>query len=64
MHANIGSVGLADFSRFKTDGTEVDDFTMPFDMWFVPNPDLAALWPDVRQLDEAGEVIPFYEQLK
>ena len=37
---------------------------MPFDMWFVPNPDLAALWPEERQLDRAGEVIPFYEQLK
>ena len=31
---------------------------MPFNMWFVPNPRLAKLWPDER------ERIPFYEQLK
>ena len=37
---------------------------MPFDQWFVPNPDLAALWPDERQRDADGQLIPFYDQLK
>ena len=64
MTSHIGSLGLAEFSRFKTDGSEIDDFNMPFDMWFVPNPALAALWPDERQLNFRGEAIPFYEQLK
>jgi hypothetical protein len=32
-------------------------------MWFVPNPDLAALWPDKRQYDEDDREIKFYEQL-
>ena len=54
MTSHIGSVGLAEFARFKTDGSEIDDFNLPFDMWFVPNPDLALLWPDERQLDGSG----------
>ena len=33
-------------------------------MWFVPNPDLAKLWPEKeREYDENGREIPFYEQL-
>lgn len=33
-------------------------------MWFVPNPDLAKLWPEKeREYDANGREIPFYEQL-
>ena len=63
MTATIGSVGLADFARFKTNGSEIVDYKVPFDLWFVPNPDLAALWPDARQRDARGRPIPFYDQL-
>ena len=61
MTAQIGSVGLGDFASFTDEGTRVDDAKMPFDMWFVPNPDLASLWPDERQVDFRGNAIPFYE---
>ena len=60
----ITSVGFWEFSRKKTDGTEITDFNFPFDMWFVPNPDLAALLPDERQYDANGREVPFYEQLQ
>ena len=56
-------MGLAEFAKYKTDGTAIRPFNVPFNMWFVPNPDLAALWPDERQYDENGREILFYEQL-
>lgn len=36
----------------------------PFDLFFVPNPDLAALWPDEKQVDADGREIDFLEQLQ
>ena len=59
----LGQVGLAEFAKWKTDGTRIRPHKMPQDMWFVPNPELAALWPHERQYDANGREIPFYEQL-
>ena len=36
---------------------------MPFHTWFVPNPDIRAMWPETREKDDDGREIPFYEQL-
>ena len=55
-------MGLAEFAKYKTDGTAIRPFKMPFNMWFVPNPALAELWPNERQFVD-GREIPFYEQL-
>jgi len=57
-------VGLSEFSRFNTDGTLIPNFHFPFDLWFVPNPQLVSLWPSEPQYDDFGVEIPFYEQLK
>lgn len=46
--ARIGSLGLAEFARFNTDGTEVTDIDFPFEIMFVPNPELEAMFPDER----------------
>lgn len=56
-------MGLAEFSRFNTDGSEVRNYNFPFDMWFTPNRALRNLWPDNQQRRN-GQVVPFYEQLK
>ena len=60
----VQSLGLAEFSRFNTDGSAVADFEFPFDLRFVPNPDLASLWPDTREIDANGDEIPWYDQVK
>lgn len=59
----IGQIGLSDFASFDVDGGATSDFDFPFDLWFVPNPDLKALWPNARQF--VGNVeVPFTEQLQ
>ena len=56
-------MGVAEFAKWKTDGTRINPHKVPYDIWYVPNPDLAKLWPHDRQKDETGREIPFYEQL-
>lgn len=59
----ISSLGVANFSRYKTDGTEIEDYKMPFDIWFEPTEEMKGLFPDTLQKDAAGNVIPFWDQL-
>jgi hypothetical protein len=40
-----------------------DDLSVPFNLWFEPNPELRSLWPETRQFID-GREIPFYEQLQ
>jgi len=42
----ISSLGVANFSRYKTDGTEIEDYKMPFDIWFEPTKEMKGLFPD------------------
>jgi hypothetical protein len=42
----ISSLGLANFSRYKTDGTEIEDYRFPFDIWFEPTIEMKGLFPD------------------
>ena len=42
----ISSLGVANFSRYKTDGTEIQDNKMPFDIWFEPTKEMKTLFPD------------------
>ena len=61
----VGSVGLAEFARFNTDGSRIadDDMEFPFEITFVPNQALAGQlgWTDERQFDENGEEVLFYD---
>ena len=59
----VGSVGLAEFSRVNVDGSVVPDIWFPFNLKFVPHPDVASMWPDSGEFDMWGDQIPFYEQL-
>jgi len=59
----ISSLGVANFSKYKTDGTEIEDNKFPFDIWFEPTEEMKTLFPDELQKDEAGNVIPFWDQL-
>ena len=59
----ITSLGVANFSRYKTDGTEVTDYKMPFDIWFEPTEDMKGRFSDQLQKDAAGNPVPFWDQL-
>ena len=59
----ITSLGLSNFSRYKTDGTEIPENRrlMPFDLWFEPSAEVKGLFPDELQTDAAGNIIPFWD---
>lgn len=57
-------MGKADLAHFTTDNSPVADPVFPFDLWFVPNPDLSAQWGVMREIGPDGNEVPFYEQLK
>lgn len=59
----LGQVGTSEFAKYKTDGTAIAPHKMPWHTWFVPNPDIRAMWPETREYDDTGREIPFYEQL-
>ena len=57
----VSSLGVANFARYKTDGTEIEDYKVPFEIWFEPTEDMKTRFPDTLQKDDAGNVIPFWD---
>ena len=55
------SLGLAEISKFSSDGTEENDFVFPYSLWFEPSSDVNSLWPDTRQYDDDGIEITFLD---
>lgn len=52
-------------ARFNVDGSKVEGRPVfPFDLEFEPNPDVAAMFPMEREIDENGNEVKFYDQLK
>ena len=58
----IGSLGLSEFARFNTDGSEVDEVDFPYEITFVPNQAIAEElnWTDARKVRQNGEEVMFY----
>ena len=46
----IGALGYSDFAKFDVHGNTETNVEFPFDLWFEPNPELRALWPDKRDV--------------
>ena len=44
--ALVSALGLASFSRYKTDGTEIEDYKFPFDIWFEPTQAMKEMFED------------------
>lgn len=62
--STIGALGTSEVSRFDSQGNEELNNNFPFKIWFEPNQDLRALWPETREFNSEGAEVPFYEQLK
>jgi hypothetical protein len=60
----IGALGLSEVSRFDSAGNPDSNNRFPFKIWFEPNQELRALWPETREYNAEGAEVPFYEQLK
>lgn len=52
--STIQSLGLSEFAAFNTDGSRVGNVSFPFDLHFVPNPELAAQWPSEGEFRANG----------
>lgn len=59
----IGTAGLGEFSRMKQDATSTEDFVTPYSLRYVPTSQVRNLFDSDQEINEAGEVVGFQEQL-